>query len=102
MLFCYYQVMLSGQGPEPTRTARRVFSPEFQLKRIHSQFYDSCEKLFHRDSSDSSGMHPFTPVEYPGFGTKHENTAPIFRNQIDQLDALVGHLYRFQVPDVSY
>ncbi|KAB7507762.1 Dystroglycan [Armadillidium nasatum] len=97
------KVMLTGHGSEPTRTAKLVFMPEFQLKEIRTQFYDLCETHFHhgRQHSHTDGSkHPFSPLEgESGREEVQENTPPIIRNQIDQRQANVGEFFREQVQD---
>lgn len=75
----------SADSTEPTIDLVRAMAPELRVKSVSGGGVGSCTSL-------DVPPPPKTPVQ---------NFAPVPRNQVDHLNATVGQLLVYKVPEVS-
>lgn len=82
-----YQVLVDSDG-DPSSSLRAVLAPEIRVKRVVFQGIGQCEEM--------------NRPEVPKVFTEEPkvNFPPVPRNQVDHVNATVGQLLVFKVPEV--
>lgn len=82
-----YQVLVDSNG-DPSSSLRRELAPEITVKRVVFQGIGQCENM--------------NRLEEPKVSTEEPkvNLPPVPRNQVDHVNATVGQLLVFKVPEV--
>ncbi|XP_012275536.1 uncharacterized protein LOC105697097 isoform X1 [Orussus abietinus] len=83
-------VLVANRHNEPSVALQEALAPEFQVKRVVYQGIGQCEEVSRPDS-------PKTPTQEP-----KTNFPPIPRNQVDHINATVGQLLIFRVPEDTF
>jgi len=81
----YYQILVDRNG-DPSSDLKAVLAPEIRIKRIEYQGIGQCEDM--------------NRPEIPKVSTEKANSPPVPRNQVDHVNATVGQLLVFKVPEV--
>jgi len=86
----YYQVLIDNDG-DPSASLKAVLAPEIRVKRVVFQGIGQCED-----------MNLISRPEIPKVSTEEPkmNFPPVPRNQVDHVNATVGQLLVFKVPEV--
>lgn len=80
--------MLVDTNGDPSSSLRRVLAPEITVKRVVFQGIGQCEDMNRPEE-------PKVSTEEP-----KANFPPVPRNQVDHVNATVGQLLVFKVPEV--
>lgn len=80
--------MLVDNDGDPSSALKAVLAPEIRIKRVVHQGIGQCEDMNRPEVPKVSTEEP--EVNYP----------PVTRNQVDHINATVGQLLVFKVPDV--
>jgi len=80
-------VLVDGNG-DPSSSLRAVLAPEIRVKRVVFQGIGQCEDMNRPEIPKVSTEEP--KVNFP----------PVPRNQVDHVNATVGQLLVFKVPEV--
>lgn len=83
----YHQVLVNSDG-DPSYALREVLAPEIRVKRVTYHGIGQCEDMNRPEI-------PKVSTEEPKI-----NRPPIPRNQVDIINATVGQLLVFKVPEV--
>lgn len=83
----YHQMLVDSDG-DPSAALRTVLAPEIRVKRVVFQGIGQCEDM-------SRPEIPKVVTEEPKV-----NFPPVPRNQVDHINATVGQLLVFKVPEV--
>ncbi|XP_029165406.1 dystroglycan isoform X1 [Nylanderia fulva] len=84
-----WRVLVDTNG-DPSSTLRKVFAPEITIKRVVFQGIGQCEDMNRPEEPKVSTEEPKT--NYP----------PVPRNQVDHVNATVGQLLVFKVPEDTF
>lgn len=87
MMCIRYQVLVDSDG-DPSSSLRAVLAPEIRVKRVVYQGIGQCEDMNRPEV-------PKVSTEQPKV-----NLPPVPRNQVDHVNATVGQLLVFKVPEV--
>jgi dystroglycan 1 len=98
-----YDAMTINERGEPSMALKESLGEAFKVKHISFRGLGQCE-LF--TMGPAAGMHPKgksdgPAVPAPGPVVPLQNFAPVLRNQVDHLNATVGQLLVFRVPEVT-
>lgn len=86
-MYVCHQVLVDTNG-DPSSSLRRVLAPEITVKRVVFQGIGQCEDMNRPEE-------PKVSTEEP-----KANFPPVPRNQVDHVNATVGQLLVFKVPEV--
>lgn len=84
----YYQVLVDG-NENPSSLLTAVLAPEISVNRVVFQGIGQCEDM------NRPTFVPKVSTEKPNV-----NRPPVPRNQVDHINATVGQLLVFKVPEV--
>lgn len=88
-MYVCYQVLVDSNG-DPSSSLRSALAPEITVKRVVFQGIGQCEDMNRLEEPKVSTEEP--KVNFP----------PVPRNQVDHVNATVGQLLIFKVPEVRF
>ncbi|XP_046388559.1 dystroglycan 1 [Ischnura elegans] len=107
-----YKILALNDAGEPSVALKEMLSPEFKVKRVSYKGNGQCEgigageeatppisKQVPKGSGDRGKDAPKVP---PALTPKAPNTAPVLRNQVDHINATIGKLLVFKVPEDTF
>lgn len=89
------QVLIADKDGEPSALLMDALKPELRVKRVVYQGIGQCEETMRPEVPKIRVGLESGPTEEP-----KTNYAPIPRNQVDHINATVGQLLVYKVPDV--
>ncbi|XP_015124760.1 dystroglycan isoform X1 [Diachasma alloeum] len=89
-------VLIADKNENPSAMLQQILSPEIRVSRVVYQGHAQCDNM----------NQPEVPVVVPPELEKPKqataNRFPLPRNQVDQIDAMVGQLLVFRVPEDTF
>lgn len=99
-----YDAMTINERGEPSMALKEALGEAFKVKQVTFKGLHQCENLL--IGPPAPGVvpkgRPEVPAPQPPGVYPTENFAPVLRNQVDHLNATVGQLLVFRVPEVCY